>query len=88
MELFIDMTVGSEEKKVLDAGANPAISTNSTLDQPRNLFYTEREWARLVGWGNPPDAHHLCSNVRDGYPKGMNSFDRAQSTQADSPKDD
>lgn len=71
MELFIDMTVGSEEKNVLDVGANPTISTNSTVDQPRNLFYTEREWARLVGWGNPP---------------GMNSFDRAQSTQADSPK--
>jgi len=78
MELFIDMTVGSEEKKVLDAGANPAISTKSS--------YTEREWSRLVGWGNPPDAHHLCNDVRDGYPTGMNSFDRAQSTQADSPK--
>jgi hypothetical protein len=82
------MTVGSEEKNVLDVGANPTISTNRLIDEPRNLFYTEREWSRTVGWGNPPDAHHLCSNARDGYPTGMNSFDRAQSKQADSPKDD
>jgi len=82
------MTVGSEGKDALDAGANPAISTNRIEDSPRNLFYTEREWSRLVGWGKPSDAHHLCSNVRDGYPTGMNSFDRASSTQADSPKDD
>ena len=81
------MTVGSEEKKVLDGGANPPISTR-LIDEPRNLFYTERGWSRSVGWGHPPDAHHLCSDVRDGYPTGMNSFDRAQSTQADSPKDD
>jgi hypothetical protein len=82
------MTVRSEEKNVLDAGANPAISTSRVEDSPRNLFYTEREWSRLVGYGKPPDAHHLCNNVRDGYPMGMNSFDRASSTQADSPKDD
>ena len=82
------MTVRSEEKDVLDVGANPTISTNRIEDCPRNLFYTEREWSRLVGYGNPPDAHHLCNNVRDGYPMGMNSFDRASSTQADSPKDD
>ena len=82
------MTVGSEEKNVLDVGANPTISTNRLEDQPRNLFYTEREWSRLVGYGRPPDAHHLCNDVRDGYQTGMNSFDRAQSTQADSPKDD
>ena len=79
------MTVGSEEKKVLDVGANPTISTR-LIDEPRNLFYTEREWSRTVGWDNPPDAHHLCNDVRDGYPTGMTSFDRAQSTQADSPK--
>jgi hypothetical protein len=82
------MTVGSEKKNVLDVGANPTISTNRVEDSPRNLFYTEREWSRLVGWGNSPDAHHLCNNVRDGYPTGMKSFDKASSTQADSPKDD
>ena len=69
------MTVGSEGKDALDAGANPAISTNKEpFHLESNLFYTEREWARLVGWGKPPE--------------GMNSFDRAKSTQADSPKDD
>ncbi len=68
------MTVGSDGKDALDAGANPAISTNRLIDSPRNLFYTEREWSRAVGWGLPPE--------------GMNSFDRASSTQADSPKDD
>lgn len=67
------MTVGSEGKNALDAGASPAISTK-LIDSPRNLFYTEREWSRTVGWGNPIE--------------GMNSFDRAKSTQADSPKDD
>ncbi len=82
------MTVRSEKKNVLDVGANPTISTNRLVDEPRNLFYTKREWSRIVGWGNPPDAHHLCSDVRDGYTTGMNSFDRAQSKQADSPKDD
>jgi len=76
------MTVGSEKKNVLDAGANPAISTNRLIDEPRNLFYTEREWSRTVGWGNPPNCN---TNTFD---TGMNSFDRAQSTQADSPKDD
>ena len=81
------MTVRSEEKNVLDVGANPTISTR-LIDEPRNLFYTEREWSRTVGWGNPPDAHHLCNDVRDGYTTGMNSFDRAQSKQADSPKGD
>ena len=68
------MTVGSEGKDALDAGANPAISTNRLIDEPRNLFFTEREWSRLVGWGNPPE--------------GMTSFDRASSNQADSPKGD
>jgi len=68
------MTVRSEENNALDGGANPPISTNKTVDSPRNLFYTEREWSRLCGWGSPPE--------------GMNSFDRASSTQADSPKDD
>ena len=67
------MTVGSEEKNVLDVGANPTISTNRLVDSPRNLFYTEREWSRAVGWGSP---------------EGMNSFDRAKSTGTDSPKDD
>ena len=67
------MTVRSDENDALDAGANPAISTNRLVDSPRNLFYTEREWSRLVGWGQP---------------EGMNSFDRASSIQADSPKDD
>ena len=67
------MTVGSDGKNALDVGANPTISTK-LVDSPRNLFYTEREWSRLVGWGNPPE--------------GMNSFDRASSTQTDSPKDD
>ena len=72
------MTVGSEKKDVLDAGANPAISTNTLDNMPRNLFYTEREWSRSVGWGAVPKERTL----------GMNSFDRASSSQADSPKDD
>ena len=67
------MTVGSEANDALDGGAIPPISTK-LIDSPRNLFYTEREWSRLVGWGSPPE--------------GMTSFDRASSTQADSPKDD
>ena len=67
------MTVGSEANDALDGGAIPPISTK-LIDSPRNLFYTEREWSRLCGWGSPPE--------------GMNSFDRASSTQADSPKDD
>jgi len=69
------MTVRSEANDALDGGAIPPISTNRLVDMPRNLFYTEREWSRLVGWGNPPN-------------EGMNSFDRASSTQTDSPKDD
>ena len=64
------MTVGSEGKDALDVGANPTISTNRLVDSPRNLFYTEREWSRAVGWGQP---------------EGMNSFDRAKSTGTDSP---
>lgn len=52
------MTVGSEEKDALDAGANPAISTNRLIDEPRNLFFTEREWSRAVGWGLPPNGKH------------------------------
>lgn len=67
------MTVGSEGKDVLDVGANPTISTTRLEDSPRNLFYTEREWSRAVGWGSP---------------EGMNSFDKAKSTLTDSPKDD
>lgn len=67
------MTVGSEANIALDVGANPTISTNTLVDSPRNLFYTEREWSRAVGWGSP---------------EGMNSFDRANSNQTDSPKDD
>ena len=66
------MTVGSEGKNALDVGANPTISTK-LIDSPRNLFYTEREWSRVCGWGSP---------------EGMNSFDRAKSTGTDSPKDD
>ena len=69
------MTVGSEGKDALDAGANPAISTNRLIDEPRNLFYTEREWARGVGWGTVPTERTM----------GMNSFDRAKSTGTDSP---
>ncbi len=68
------MTVRSEGKDVLDVGANPTISTTRLVDSPRNLFYTEREWSRAVGWGLPPE--------------GMNSFDKAKSTGTDSPKDD
>ena len=34
------MTVRSEEKSVLDAGANPAISTK-LIDSPRNLFFIQ-----------------------------------------------
>lgn len=65
------MTVGSERKDALDVGANPTISTNEPFDYgPRNFFYTEREWSRAVGWGQP---------------EGMNSFDRAKSTGTDSP---
>lgn len=67
------MTVRSEGKDVLDVGANPTISTNKVFQYHCNLFYTEREWARVVGWGSP---------------EGMNSFDRAKSTGTDSPKDD
>lgn len=69
------MTVGSEENDALDVGANPTISTN-LIDSPRNLFYTEREWSRAVGWGTVPKERTL----------GMTSFDRASSNQADSPK--
>ena len=76
------MTVRSEGNDALDAGANPAISTSSIDNMPRNLFYTEREWGRLVGWGNPP----TCTV--NSFDAGMNSFDSASSTQADSPKDD
>ena len=70
------MTVGSEGKDALDAGANPAISTNEPFDySPRNLFYTEREWDRAVGWGCVPE----------GRTTGMNSFDRAKNNGTDSP---
>ena len=77
------MTVGSEGKDVLDAGANPAISTNDEVFKlESNLFYTEREWSRLVGWGIPPKC------TPNSFDTGMNSFDRAKSTGTDSPKDD
>lgn len=67
------MIVGSEEKNVLDGGAIPPISTKKDSFQLHcNLFYTEREWSRMCGWGN--------ANT------GMTSFDRAQSTQTDDPK--
>ena len=65
------MTVRSDEKNVLDAGANPAISTKS-----ENYYYSEQEWNKMVGWDRVPDYRT----------KGMNSFDRAQSIQTDSPK--
>lgn len=66
------MTVRSEEKSVLDAGANPAISTK------QSYYYTQREWDRLVGWGTVPIERTT----------GMNSFDRAKSSGTDSPKGD
>lgn len=73
------MTVRSEGKDVLDAGANPAISTNiENFQYHCNLFYTDREWSRSIGWGPVPPERTM----------GMNSFDRASSIQADSPKDD
>lgn len=73
------MIVRSEEKNVLDGGAIPPISTNKESFQLHcNLFYTEREWSRSVGWGTVPPERTM----------GMTSFDRAQSTQADDPKDD
>ena len=67
------MIVGSTEKKVLDAGAIPATST-----KPENYYYSESEWSLAVGWGKLPDYRA----------KGVTSFDRAQSIQADDPKDD
>ena len=76
------MTVGSEGKDVLDVGANPTISTRELFVYKCNLFYTEREWSRTVGWGTPP----TCN--MNTFDRGMNSFDRASSSQADSPKDD
>lgn len=64
------MTVRSEEKNVLDAGSIPAVSNNTELFQyDRNLFFTEREWSRIVGWGNPS--------------VGTIGFDKTQSTQTD-----
>jgi hypothetical protein len=63
------MIVRSEEKSVLDAGANPAISTK------QGYYYTEREWDRSVGWGSVPIERTT----------GMNSFDRAKSNGADDP---
>jgi hypothetical protein len=75
------MTVRSEANDALDGGAIPPISTK-LIDSPRNLFYTEREWSRAVGWGLPPGC------TPNSFDTGMTSFDRASSTQADSPKDD
>ena len=66
------MTVRSEEKSVLDAGANPAISTK------QSYYFTQREWDRLVGWGTVPAERST----------GMNSFDRAKSNRVDDPKGD
>jgi len=65
------MIVRSEEKSVLDVGANPTIST-----KPESYYYSEQEWHKMVGWGTVPDYRA----------RGMNSFDRATSTQADDPK--
>ena len=76
------MTVRSDENDALDAGANPAISTRDLFVYKCNLFYTEREWSRTVGWGTPP----TCD--MNTFDKGMNSFDKASSTPTDSPKDD
>jgi hypothetical protein len=73
------MTVGSDEKNVLDGGAIPPISTkNENFQYHCNLFYTDREWSRSIGWGPVPPERTM----------GMNSFDRASSIQVDSPKDD
>jgi len=63
------MIVRSEEKSVLDAGANPAISTK------QSYYYTQREWDRLVGWGTVPIERST----------GMTSFDRAKSNGTDDP---
>jgi len=65
------MTVRSDEKNVLDVGANPTIST-----KVESYYYSEHEWSKLIGWGSVPDYRA----------RGMNSFDRAQSIQTDSPK--
>ena len=74
-----NMIVRSEEKSVLDAGANPAISTKQeSFSMSCNLFYTEREWSRSIGWGTVPPERTL----------GMNSFDRAKSNGVDDPKGD
>lgn len=64
------MIVRSEGKSVLDAGANPAISTK------QSYYYTQREWDRVVGYGTVPVERSL----------GMTSFDRAKSTGTDDPK--
>ena len=47
MEFSTNMTVRSNEKDVLDVGANPTIST-------KRYKYTQREWDREVGWGVVP----------------------------------
>lgn len=70
------MIVRSEGKNVLDGGANPPISTK--LD---SYYYTEHEWSTGIGWGTVPDYRNKSNT-------GMNSFDKAQSTQTDDPKDD
>ena len=60
--------------KISKKDIQKTINSNEPFDYgPRNFFYTEREWSRAVGWGQP---------------EGMNSFDRAKSTGTDSPKDD
>jgi len=66
------MIVRSEEKSVLDAGANPAISTK------QSYYYSQREWDRSVGWGAVPTERST----------GMTSFDRAKSNGADDPRGD
>ena len=68
------MTVRSEAKVALDGGANPPIST-----KPDNFYYTEHQWSRGIGWGTVPE-------YRNKDAAGMNSFDRAVNTQADSSK--
>lgn len=66
------MTVRSEEKSALDVGSIPtASSNNASFNYQCNLFFTEREWSRIVGWGNPS--------------MGATGFDRAKSTRTDSP---
>lgn len=66
------MTVRSEEKSVLDEGSIPSASSNiRPFNYECNLFFTDREWSRIVGWGNPS--------------MGATGFDRTTSTRTDNP---